>query len=584
MKMGKHSRISKIRSKEIYNFYKRREKKIMIKAMMKRANGNDRHVRLLQIVLISVLVAAVLYFVYLTGGTIKVYLHLMYIPIILASLFWGSIGGLIVGIISGLLAGPLMPLDVANGVMQETTNWISRIFLFALIGFFTGYMLDWINQLNKEAQDRNLSSPFYDLPNTTKLIYDIEDCIKSKKYFKIMSIKLTNLDGIEKYIDNELVIDIVKDLVKQLEHRCGRKAVYSYGKDELIVLAFEDCVEDYEEKINQVLEHYFQFPVSINGHDIRVSLKVGIYEYRGEDISSIEIYNKARIAHEQGNEKESGVYFYDFNLQKKRSEMHDIAGALIDSIRKDELFLMYQPKIDIVNNKISGVEALVRWKRKGNDLVGPNLFIPIAEEIGFIKEISKFVFENAITQMEMWKSKGINIKCAVNASAKELMDSGFISWGKKTIDDKHVHRSDFEIEITERAIAYSNEKLIETMNYLKERGYQISIDDFGTGYNSLMSIGEIPFDILKIDKYFIDRIDRIEIAEIVKLLIEYAHSFDKIVIAEGVETEEQLNTLKEINCDQVQGYYLSKPLLPEDFEEFYLKFNSVKNYILNTKQ
>lgn len=549
----------------------------MIKAIIKPANRNDKHVSLIRILIIGVLVAAVLYFAYLTGGTKKVYLHLMYIPIILASLFWGSFGGLIVGMVSGMLAGPLLPLDVAKGIMQEPTNWISRIIIFLFIGFLTGYMFDWINKLNKEAQDRNLSSYFYDLPNERKLIIDIEESIKSKEHFKIMSIKLTNLDGIEKYIDNELVLDLVKDLAKQLEHRCGEKAVYSCGKDELIVLAFEDCVEDYEEKINQVLEHYNMFPFAINGYNIRISLKVGVYEYRGEDISPTEIYNKTRIAHEQGEDKESGIYYYDINLENRRREIHDITGVLLESIRKDELFLMYQPQIDIVNNKISGVEALVRWKRNGDNFIGPDKFIPIAEEIGFIKEISKFVLDNATTQIEMWKSKNIDIKCAVNASAKELLDNKFINSGKETITSKDVSTSDIEIEITERAITYNDKDLIETMYYLKERGYQISIDDFGTGYNSLMNLGEIPYDILKIDKYFINRLDRIEIRELVRHIIDYSHTFGKIVIAEGVETEDQLNILKEMNCDKVQGYYFSKPLLPEDFEEFYIKFNQDRN-------
>lgn len=117
------------------------------------------------------------------------------------------------------------------------------------------------------------------------------------------------------------------------------------------------------------------------------------------------------------------------------------------------------------------------------------------------------------------------------------------------------------------------------MKYLKELGYEMSIDDFGTGYNSLMSVSEIPFDILKIDKYFIDRINKTEIAELVKLFIEYAHTLGKTVLAEGVETEEQLNILKKLKCDEVQGYYYSRPLLPEEFEEFYIEFNQGNNHI-----
>jgi EAL domain-containing protein (putative c-di-GMP-specific phosphodiesterase class I) len=209
-------------------------------------------------------------------------------------------------------------------------------------------------------------------------------------------------------------------------------------------------------------------------------------------------------------------------------------------------------------------------------MIGPNIFIPIAEEIGFIDNISKFVFSDAITRMEIWKSKGMNIKCSINTSVKELIHDDYTLWAQDLISSKNADRSDVELEITERAIAYNDKKLIDKMYYLKGLGYQISIDDFGTGYNSLMSVGEIPFDKLKIDKYFIDGIDNIEIAELIRLIIEYVHALGKTVIAEGVETEEQLTILKKLNCDEVQGYYYSKPLLPEEFEAFYMEFNRVQ--------
>ncbi|NLY19012.1 MAG: EAL domain-containing protein [Clostridiaceae bacterium] len=467
-----------------------------------------------------------------------------------------------------------MPLDVSLGIMQDPINWISRLIMFSFIGFLTGYMIDRINKLNEEKQERNLKSPFYNLPNDRKLFYDIENSIKSGKHFKLITIKLTNLQEIEKYVDNKLAYDIVDDLAQILMYYCGEKAVYSYEKDELIVLACEDGV-DYEEKIKSVLEHYCDFPVSMNDYKIRLSLKAGIYVYRGGDASPIEIYNKARIAYEQGEVKESGVYYYDAGLENKKKEMQDITGALLESIKRNELFVVYQPKIDVANNRISGVEALVRWKRNGENLIGPNDFIPVAEEIGFIDKISKFVFNTVTSQMEIWKSKGINIKCSVNTSVNELIHDDYTLWANGIISGKNVNRSDFEIEITERAIAYDDRKFIEKMHYLKELGYQLSIDDFGTGYNSLMSVGEIPFDKLKIDKYFIDRISNTEIAELARLFIEYAHTLGKTVIAEGVETREQLIILKKLKCDEVQGFYYSKPLLPKEFEELYMDFNQV---------
>lgn len=406
-----------------------------------------------------------------------------------------------------------------------------------------------------------------------KLFYDIASNIKSGKHFKLIAIKLTNLSDIEKYVDNKLAFSIVDDLAKRLKRRSGEKNVYSYEKDELIVLVCDDGAVDYKKKIKEVFDKYCALPVSMNGYKIRVSLKVGIYVYQGGNVSPIEIYNKARIAYEQGAVKESGVYYYDASLENKRREIQDITGAMLESIQKNELFVMYQPKIDIINNKISGAEALVRWKRNGEIFVGPNIFIPIAEEIGFIDKISQFVFDNITSQMEIWKSKGMNIKCSVNASVNELIHDDYTLWAKNIVTSKNADRTDYEIEITERAIAYNDCRLIEKMRYLKELGYQLSIDDFGTGYNSLMSVGEIPFDKLKIDKYFIDRIDKIEISELVRFFIEYSHTLGKTVIAEGVETEEQLNILKKLKCDEVQGYFYSKPLLPEDFETFYIEFN-----------
>jgi EAL domain-containing protein (putative c-di-GMP-specific phosphodiesterase class I)/GGDEF domain-containing protein len=541
-------------------------------------NSNNRQAdkncqaNLSKILLIIILAVATVNLVYFTGGTKKVYVHLLYVPIILSSLSWGTYVGLLAGVISGILVGPFMPLDVSQGIMQDPINWMSRLLIYSLIGFITGFMTDRIDKLNEEKHERNLKSPYYDLPNAQKLFYDIEERIRSRDHFKLISVKLTNLSDIEKYVDNALIFDIVNNLVKRLTHCCGRKAVYSYEKDELILLACKDCTVDYEERVKQVLEEYFIYPLSINGYKLRVSLKAGIYVYQGEDNSPIEIYNKARIAYEQGEVKESGIYYYDVSLERKRRDIHKITGALLESIQRDELYLMYQPKIDIVNNRISGVEALVRWNRNGDNSIGPKDFIPIAEEIGFITKISRFVLDNVTTQMEIWKSKGMNIKCSVNSSIYEFNDDDFHAWARDMIDSKGIDRSELEIELTERAIAYNDKELIEKMNYLKNKGYQISIDDFGTGYNSLMSVGELPYDKLKVDKYFIDRINEKRITILVKHIIEYAHTLGKTVIAEGVETEEQINILKSLNFDEVQGFYYSKPLLPEEFEKFYASF------------
>jgi len=253
----------------------------------KQLNGNNP-TNLVKILFIIALIIGITIFVYLTGGTKKVFVHLMYIPVILTSLFWGTYAGLATGAACGILSGPFMPLDVQNGIMQDPINWISRLIMFSFIGLLTGYMIDRINILNKERQEMNLKSPFYShLPNEKKLFSDIEDNIKSNRHFKLVSIKITNLSEIEKYIDYDLAYNIVRDLTDKLKHFCMRECVYSHEKDELIILVCENCLSGYEERIKKELEHYSSNPVTMNGYKIRVLLKVGVYEYKGEAASPL---------------------------------------------------------------------------------------------------------------------------------------------------------------------------------------------------------------------------------------------------------------------------------------------------------
>jgi EAL domain-containing protein (putative c-di-GMP-specific phosphodiesterase class I) len=301
-------------------------------------------------------------------------------------------------------------------------------------------------------------------------------------------------------------------------------------------------------------------------------MKIGIYEYDGGNETPIEVYNRARIACEQGAEQESGIFYYKKEFEIKRKEFFEISGSLIEAINKKEMYLVYQPKINIADNTIFGTEVLIRWDRGDKKPVGTNAFIKLAEDIGFIKEISKFVLINTCRQIADWNEKGIDLNVSMNFTGNELLDDDFVEWGKKVIQDYKINPSRLELEITERVISNNNEKLIERLHNFRAKGYKISIDDCGTGINSLVMMADTPCDQLKIDKYFIDHIDRIEIKELIKAIINYAHELNKTVVAEGVETAEQLKVLRDLKCDIVQGYYYSKPLLPQEFEAYYFDF------------
>ena len=528
---------------------------------------------LFKIMQISLLLAAAFLIVFLTDGTRNVYLQLFYIPLILSAYYWGVKGGISAAIISGIILGPFMPLSVSEGIMQSTSNWVIRLLIYMLIGYIIGYAFNRMARLDREAQERNLINLLTGIYNTNKLLIDLEKRIEEGEKFTLISIKLTNIESIEKYLDYKIVEEIIKGLVSGLEHRCGKDAIYSSSNDEIILIACSNC--KYRENVNNTIKKYSN-PVKVKNYTFRLALKIGMYDYNGGYESPIEIFNKARIAYEQGDSKESGIYYYKDELEEQRREALEITGSLLEAIKKNELYLVYQPKINIIDNSIVGVEVLVRWDRGDKKPLGPSVFIVIAEEIGYIREISRFIINNAITQIIEWKNKGIKINYSINLSAKELCDKDFMEWTKQFFKDNEIDKSMFEIEITERVLAKEGKKVFDILQNLRNMGYKVSIDDFGTGFNSLMSAVEFPVDTLKIDKYFIDSLNRYDIREIVSAIIKYAHKLKIKVIAEGVETERQLKVLRRLKCDMVQGYYYSKPLLPDEFERFYYEFNNLE--------
>lgn len=516
---------------------------------------------------VALSVIAVLFIVYITDGAKNGYLQLIIIPIIMSAHFWGVSGGVSVAVISGILAGPLMPLNVSEGVTQSYDNWVIRLLILIFVGFVTGWLFKKVDKLDKVSREKDFISPSTGIYNTNKLIINLDKRMNNAEKFAIVSIKFTNIEGLGKFIEQRFADEMLADLIDELLFEYGKDAVYSSGYDEVYLIA--SC--GYLEKCERIIKQY-STAFKIEQLTFRVSMKIGIYEYDGSKETPTDVYNRARIACEQGAEQESGIYYYRKEFENKRKEFFEISGSLLEAINNKEMYLVYQPKINIADNTISGVEVLIRWDRGDKKTVETNVFIKLAEDIGFIKEISKFVLKNTCRQMVEWNDQGIAMNVSVNFTGNELLDDAFVEWGRKIIEGHQISKSRLEFEITERVIANNNDKLVERLHDFRAKGYKISIDDCGTGINSLMMMADIPCDQLKIDKYFIDHIDRIEIRELIKAIINYAHVLNKAVVAEGVETAEQLDVLRELKCDIAQGYYYSKPLLPHEFEKYYYDF------------
>jgi len=445
--------------------------------------------------------------------------------------------------------------------------------IYLILGLLLIYLFIRKKKEETNINDNYLLSNIIGLYNSNKLFHDLK-ILNTKKYnFRIAIINLNNLNELCKYYDVKIRKNVIIFLINEIKKIDFNFDIYSISQNQLAIITKHSDLKDF--RINLlVLLNNFNFPIKIDNYVIKLIIKIGIinekilYYY-----NPIEIYRKLIISIDQGDSLESGLYIYNNDFASKKKLYNDIANSIYNAITNDELYLVYQPIIDIKKEEISNYEILVRWDRGDKEPIGPDTFIKIAEDIGVISLITMWVTEQALINYNIWKEQNCCIPPSINITSKELIDDQFILSFFSLFRKYNTDINGFGLEITERVLSKDNIKLNKVLFDLQKKGFIIEIDDFGTGYNSLMFLGEIPSNVIKIDKYFIDKIYDLNMKNIIKKIISAIHKIGCIVIAEGVENKEQFQILKEINCDKIQGYYFSKPLKSNDFLDYYKKFN-----------
>lgn len=348
------------------------------------------------------------------------------------------------------------------------------------------------------------------------------------------------------------------------------------GGDEFILLLHnvegEGAAAQIAEKIIDLMSKPFK--LGDNEIFITVSIGVSLYPDNGSDRQSLLKFSDIAMyrAKSQGG---NCFLFYRPELNARTLERLTMESRLQRAIERDELILHYQPSIDIKTGRIQCAEALVRWESPDYGLVSPADFIPLAEESGAIVQIGEWVLNRACSQIAEWRSQGVQVvPISVNMSARQFMQRGLDKIVEKALNASGIEGKALYLEITEQMVMDNVEASIETMHLIRALGVKLAIDDFGTGYSSLSYLKRFPLDILKIDQSFFcdivsDRSDR----AIVSIIINMARALGMGVIAEGVETQEQLEMLSREGCDSYQGYYFSRPVLAADFVQLLLKPN-----------
>lgn len=313
----------------------------------------------------------------------------------------------------------------------------------------------------------------------------------------------------------------------------------------------------------------FRTPLKIDEQLIQVEVNLGVTIFPDDSTDATELLIFGEYATQQSKQK--GKYQTIFFNNKLSNELHEhllIEKELVTAVQNKEIYLMYQPQIDSSTGQTIGIEALVRWQNEKLGFVSPGTFIPIAETHGYMIEIGDFILEEAIRTAKVWHEKGYAFgTISVNISPVELVGSRFMDKLMALCEKYQLPHNLLEIEVTEGVYMHSIENSLGIVRNLIEEGFKIAVDDFGTGYSNLAFLAQAELDTLKIDKSLIDTLDNPSGYLVVEGIVKLAKSLNYQVLAEGVETEEQVAVLSKMGCRTIQGYYYSKPLLPGKMEQ-----------------
>ncbi|HRY14813.1 MAG: EAL domain-containing protein [Candidatus Competibacteraceae bacterium] len=342
---------------------------------------------------------------------------------------------------------------------------------------------------------------------------------------------------------------------------CGEGAIFRLGSDEFFVV-LENLRQEHQaalfaRKILNVLAPCFE----IDGHECFITASIGISLFPKDGENEEALLKNANIAmHRAKDNGRNMIQFYSQDMHIRALERLTLEQSLRHALERQELEVHYQPQMDLHNGRIIGVEALLRWRHAQRGLISPIEFVPLAEETGLIEIIGEWVLQTACEQARTWQREGFPLRMAVNLSPRQFLRPGMVDMIRRVLRETGLEPRYLDLEITEGLFMKDVESCIATLHVLKQIGVHLSIDDFGTGYSSLSYLRRFPVDQLKIDKSFVsnDIASQGDMA-IAKAVIAMAHSMQLKVIAEGVENPVQLAFLQQHQCDEIQGYYLSRP-------------------------
>lgn len=380
-------------------------------------------------------------------------------------------------------------------------------------------------------------------------------------YLDFDRFKLVN-DNFGHLIGDKLLIEIshrLKSIMRESD------TIARLGGDEFTMLVEEISSSDEAVQVAERIRKEMAKPFDLNGQDFFATISIGIANWsRDYDQPEFLLRDADTALYQAKRSGRDGYKVFDKEMHQRALRLLQIETDLRYAIERNEFFLVYQPIVDLIDQKLCGFEALLRWQHPIHGLVPPLEFISIAEETGQILQIGEWVLREACTQLNNWRSKSETSKdlwMSVNVSTKQFTQTDLVSLVAGILEETNLDPNCLKLEVTESAMVENIDFAVDVMSSLKKLGLKLSIDDFGTGYSSLSYLHRLPLSSLKIDRSFVNQMsESVENQEIIKTIVSLAQSLRLEIIAEGVENSSQMKQLKELDCEFGQGYYFAKPL------------------------
>lgn len=395
---------------------------------------------------------------------------------------------------------------------------------------------------------------------------------RARRYGQQLAVMFLGLDRFKR-INNALGYPAGDELLKRIAHSLQHgmresDSVFRYGSDEFVVLLHDQEPPPQVRSVAEKLLATVSQPHDVAGHDLRVTASLGISLYPEDGQDALSLIKKAEMAMRNSKEQAPGGYgFFTEDMTHRARERQHLESGIRQALERQELSLHYQPKIHLASGQVVGAEALIRWFSPQQGWISPAQFIPVAEDSGLINRISQWVVGEATRQSRAWQQAGLApIRLSVNLSASDFRQPQLLQQLQRALLDSALDPTLLELEITEGVLMQNVEATLATLQAIKALGVRLAVDDFGTGYSSLSYLRKFPVDVLKIDQSFIHGLSHEpKDAALVSAIIQLGRSLNLSIIAEGVETQEQLAFLKQQGCEEGQGYYFSKALPADSF-------------------